>query len=63
MVVVFFSFLCIILEMDLSLLSNNIWVFLRRISIMSADSSLQLFGDKRRKKVNFDRCIICQKDK
>ena len=59
----FFNFLCIILEMDLSLLSNNIWVFLRRISMTSADSSLQLIGDKKRKKVNFDRCIISQKDK
>ena len=59
----FFSFSCIILEMDLSLLSNNISLFLRRISIMSADRSLQLIGDKKRKKVNLDRCIICQKDK
>ena len=30
---------------------------------MSADSSLQLIGDKKRNKVNLDRCIICQKDK
>ena len=30
---------------------------------MSADSSLQLIGDKKRNKVNLDRCIICQKYK
>ena len=59
----FFSFSCIILEMDLPLMSNNIWLFLHRISITSADSSLQLIGDKKRNKVNLARCIICQKDK
>ena len=47
--------------MDLSLLSNNIWLFLRKISVMSADSSLQLIGGKKKKKVNFDHCIIVKK--
>ena len=30
---------------------------------MSADSSLQLTGDNKKKQVNLDRCIICQQDK
>ena len=30
---------------------------------MNEDEALQLVEDKKRKKVNLSRCIICQKDK